>query len=80
MDFVLYGMEGVPKKNYEKLEYKKRIEKAAADLFAKAKKLSWTNFHTIWEFMHNIKQIAIESIFLKVIMTRTRSYSHGCNS
>ncbi|XP_068760810.1 ADP-ribosylhydrolase ARH1-like [Montipora capricornis] len=37
---VLYGMEGVPKKNYEKLEYKKRIEKAAADLFAKAKKLS----------------------------------------
>ena len=40
---VLYGMDGVPVKNYEKLEYKERVKKVADDLFSKAKKLSWTN-------------------------------------
>ena len=37
---VLYGMDGVPVKNYEKLEYKERVKKVADDLFSKAKKLS----------------------------------------
>ncbi|XP_067043533.1 ADP-ribosylhydrolase ARH1-like [Acropora muricata] len=37
---VLYGMDGVPVKNYENLEYKKRVKKVADDLFSKAKKLS----------------------------------------
>lgn len=36
---VLYGLDGVPVGNYKNLEYKKRIEKAAADLFAKAKEM-----------------------------------------
>lgn len=37
---ILYGIDGVPLCNYEKLEYRKRIDKAGADLFAKAQKLS----------------------------------------
>ena len=36
---VLYGLDGVPVGNYKNLEYKKRIEKAAAGLFAKAKEM-----------------------------------------
>ncbi|KAJ7371113.1 hypothetical protein OS493_027801 [Desmophyllum pertusum] len=37
---ALYGMDGVPVGNYKKLEYRKRIEKAAAELFAKAQELT----------------------------------------
>ena len=37
---VLYGMDGVPKPNYEKLEYRDRIEKVAEELFVKAQTLT----------------------------------------
>ena len=37
---VLYGMDGVPKPNYEKLEYRDRIEKVAEELFVKAERLT----------------------------------------
>lgn len=37
---VLYGMDGVPVGNYKNLEYRQRIEKAAAELFSKAQELT----------------------------------------
>lgn len=36
----LYGMDGVPVGNYKSLEYRERIEQAAANLFAKAQELA----------------------------------------
>lgn len=36
---ALHGMDGVPVGNYKNLEYRKRIEQAAAELFAKAQEL-----------------------------------------
>ena len=36
---ALYGMDSVPVGNYKNLEYRKRIELAAAELFAKAQEL-----------------------------------------
>lgn len=37
---ALYGTDGVPVCNYKNLEYRKRIETAAAELFAKAQELT----------------------------------------
>lgn len=37
---VLYGMDGVPVGNYKNLEYRKRIETVAAELFTKAQDLA----------------------------------------